>query len=76
MIEIVNFTIFSSSTKKRGIKVFSVGYKRNSDVQIAKVENRSKYKIATIKSLNKAYKIKFKNQLVKNISFVIAALEL
>ena len=70
------YNFFKFEAKKRGIKVFSVGYKRNSDVQIAKVENRSKYKIATIKSLNKAYKIKFKNQLVKNISFVIAALEI
>ena len=61
------YKFFKSEANRRKIKVYSIGYNQNSEIQIIKIENQLKYKIATIKSFGKFYKIKFKDQLIKNI---------
>ena len=69
------YNYFKSKAEKRKIKVYSVGYNNKSDVQIVKVKNFLKYKLITIKSFKKVYKLKIKHQLVKNIAFAVATLE-
>ncbi len=70
------YNFFKSEANRRKIKVYSIGYNQNSQIQIIKIENQLKHKIATIKSFDKVYKIKFKDQLIKNILFTIATLEI
>ncbi len=70
------YNYFKSKAEKRKIKVVSVGYSNKSDIKVAKVKNFLKYKLITIKSLKKVYRIKIKGQLIKNIIFAIAALEI
>ena len=70
------YKFFKSEANRRKIKVYSIGYNQNSQIQIIKIENQLKYKVATIKSFGKFYKIKFKDQLIKNILFTIATLEI
>tara|TARA_E500000178_G_scaffold346778_1_gene398952 strand:- start:1159 stop:3918 length:2760 start_codon:yes stop_codon:yes gene_type:complete len=69
------YNYFKSKAKKRKIKVISVGYNDKSDVKIVKVKDSLKYKLITIKSFKKRYKFKIKGQLIKNIAFAVAALE-
>ncbi len=69
------FNYFKTKAEKRKIKVISVGYNKKSDIKIVRVKKFQKYKILTIKSFKKEYKIKIKEQLIKNITFVIAVLE-
>ena len=70
------FNYFKMRATKRKIKVISVGYNKNSNIQITKIKNFLKYKKITIKSFGKVYKIKIKDQLVKNTAFAIAVLEI
>ena len=53
-----------------------MGYNKKSDIKIGKIKNFFNYKLLTIKSFNKEYKFKIKNQLIKNIAFGIAVLEI
>ena len=70
------FRYFKAKAEKRKIKVVSVGYNKKSDIKIGKIKNFFNYKLLTIKSFNKEYKFKIKNQLIKNIAFGIAVLEI
>ena len=70
------FGYFNSVAEKRKIKVISVGYNNNSDIKIEKIKNFFNYKLLTVKSFNKEYKFKIKNQLIKNILFAVAVLEI
>ena len=70
------FNYFKSKAKKRNIRVISIGYNKKSDIKIIKIKKFPKYKLLTIKSFRKEYKIKIKNQNVKNIAFAIAVLEI
>ena len=69
------YNYFKSKAQKRKIKVISVGYNKKSDIKIIKVKNFPKYKLITIRSFKKRYKLKIKGQLIKNVTFAIAALE-
>ena len=61
MIEITNFLIILNlKLKKRNIRVISIGYNKKSDIKIVKVKKFLKYKLLTIKSFKKEYKIKIK----------------
>ena len=70
------FNYFKSRAKKRNIKVVSVGYNIKSDIRIVKIKKFLKYKLLTIRSFKKEYKIKIKDQIIKNIAFAIAVLEI
>ncbi len=70
------FDYFKSKAEKKNIKVISVGHNKKSDIKIVKIKKFIKYKLLTIKSFNKEYKIKTKDQIVKNIAFAIAVLEI
>ncbi len=70
------FNYFKSKAKKRNIKVVSVGYNIKSDIRIVKIKKFLKYKLLTIRSFKKEYKIKIKDQIIKNIAFAIAVLEI
>ncbi len=70
------YNYFKSKAEKRKIKVISVGYNKKSNIQIVKVQNFLKYKLITIRSFKKEYKFKVIGQLIKNITFVLAVLEI
>ena len=70
------YNYFKRRAEKRKINTVSVGYNKNSDVKIFNVKNFHKYKLVTIRSFNKKYKIKVRDQLIKNIAFAIAVLEI
>ncbi len=70
------YNYFKSKAEKRKIKVISVGYNKKSNIQIVKVQNFLKYKLITIRSFKKEYKLKVIGQLIKNITFVLAVLEI
>ena len=70
------FNYFKSKAEKKKIKVVSIGFNHKSDINILKVKNFLKYKLIKIKSLKREYKIKIKEQLIKNVAFAIAALEI
>ena len=70
------FNYFKSKAKKRNISVISIGHNSKSDIKIVKIKKFHKYKLLTIKSFKKEYKIKTKDQIVKNIAFAIAVLEI
>ncbi len=70
------FKYFKSKAEKRKIKVISIGYNKKSDIQIVKIKKFPKYKLLSIKSFNKEYKIKIHDQITKNIAFAIAVLEI
>ena len=70
------FNYFKSKAEKNKIKVISVGYHKNSNIKIEKIKNILHYKLLTIKSFNKKYKFKIKDQLIKNIAFSVAVLEI
>ena len=70
------FNYFESKAKKRNIRVVTIGYNSKSDIRIDKVKNFLKYKLLTIRSFKKEYKIKMKDQIIKNIAFAIAVLEI
>ncbi len=69
------YNYFKSKAKKRGINILSIGYHKKSNIKIIKTEKHKKYNIATIKCFNEIYKLKYKNQLIKNICFAIAVLK-
>ena len=54
------FNYFKSKAEKRNIKVISIGYNKKSDIKIIKIKKFPKYKLLTIKSFRKEYKIKIK----------------
>ena len=70
------YNFFKSLAKRRKIKVVSIGYDSKSDVKIVKVKNFARFKLVKIRSFKKEYLIKTKDQLIKNIAFAIAALEI
>ena len=70
------FNYFKSKAEKRKIKVISIGYNKKSDIKIVKIKKFLKYKLLSIKSLKKEYKIKTQDQIIKNIAFAIAVLEI
>tara|TARA_A100001011_G_scaffold70831_2_gene72478 strand:- start:1518 stop:4277 length:2760 start_codon:yes stop_codon:yes gene_type:complete len=70
------FNYFKSKAEKRKIKVISVGYNSNANIKIEKIKNYLHYKLLTIKSFNKKYEFKVKGQLIKNILFAVAVLEI
>ncbi len=70
------YNYFKSKAEKRKIKVVTIGYSKKSDIKIVKVKNYIKYKLITIRSFNKEYKLKIKGQFIKNITFAIAVLEI
>ena len=70
------YNYFKSKALKRKIKVISVGYNKRSDIRVVKEKKFLKYKLITIKSFQKKYKLKIKDQLIKNIIFAIAVLEI
>ena len=70
------FNYFKSKAEKRGIRVISIGYNNKSDIKIARIRKFNKYKLLTIKSFKKEYKIKTKDQIFNNIAFAIAVLEI
>ena len=70
------FKYFKSKAEKRKIKVISIGYNKKSDIRIVKIKKFPKYKLLSINSFNKEYKIKIHNQITKNIAFAIAVLEI
>ena len=69
------YKYFKSKAQKKKIKVLSVGYNKKSDIKIIKIKNYLNYKVVTIKSFNNKYKFRIKGQLVKNIAFAVAVLE-
>ena len=69
------YKYFNSKAKKRKIKVLSVGYSKKSDIKIINIKNYLNYKVVTIKSFDNKYKFRIKGQLVKNIAFAVAVLE-
>ena len=69
------YNYFKSKAEKRKIKVISVGYNNKSDIKIISEKNFIKYKLITIKSFKKEYKLKVKEQIIKNIIFAVAVLE-
>ena len=69
------YNYFKSEAKKRKLKIVSVGYNSQSDIKIGKLKNFNKYKLLTIKSFNKQYRIKIKDQFLKNIAYALAVLE-
>ena len=70
------FKYFKSKAKKRKVNVVSIGYNRKSDIKIQNVQNFSKYKLITIRSKKIKYKIKVTSQIIKNVAFGIAVLEI
>ncbi len=70
------YNYFKAKAQNKKIKVISVGYNKKADIKIMKVKYFSKYKLVTIKSFKNKYKLKVKSQLIKNISFAIAILEI
>ncbi len=70
------YKYFKFKAIKRKIKLVSVGFNSKSDIKIVKVKDFFRYKLVTIRSFKKVYKIKIKDQLLKNITFAIAALEI
>ncbi len=70
------FNYFKSKAQKRKIRVISVGYSNKSDIKIVKVRSFLKFKLVTIRSFGEEYKIKTKEQLVKNIAFAVATLKI
>ncbi len=70
------FKFFKTKAEKRKVNVVSIGYNKKSDIKIDKVQNFSKYKLITIRSIGKVYKIKATSQIIKNIAFAIAVLEI
>ena len=69
------FNYFKSKAEKRNIKVISIGHNSKSNIKIVKIEKFPKYKLLTIKSFRNEFKIKTKDQIVKNIAFAVAVLE-
>ena len=70
------YNYFKSKAEKRKIKVVTIGYNKKSDIKIVKIKNYIKYKLITIRSFNKEYKLKIKGQFIKNITFAIAVIEI
>ena len=70
------YSYFNSKAKKRRINVVSVGFNKLSDIRIMKVKNFHGYKLLTIRSFKKEYKLKIRGQIIKNILFAIAVLEI
>ncbi len=70
------FNYFKSKAEKRNIRVVSIGHNSKSDIKIVKIKKFPKYKLLTIKAFGKKYKIKTKDQIVQNIAFAIAVLEI
>ena len=58
------------------MNIISVGYNKRSDIKITKIEKFLNYKLVTIKTSKDIYKLKVKEQIVKNIAFAIATLEI
>ena len=70
------YNYFKSRAQKKKIKVVSVGYNAKSDIRVLKEERFFEHKLITIKSFQKEYKFKIKDQLTKNIIFALATLEI
>ncbi len=70
------FNYFKTKAEKNKIKVVSVGYNKKSNIKIEKIKNFLHYRLLTIKSFNTIYKFKIKGQLIKNILFAVAVLEI
>ncbi len=70
------YNYFKSKANKKKLNLISVGYNKRSDIKITKVEKFLNYKLVTIKTSKDIYKFKVKDQIVKNIAFAIATLEI
>ena len=70
------FNYFRSKAEKRNIRVISVGKNKKSIIKIVKIKKFHKYKLLTIKSFKKEYKIKTKDQIIENVAYAIAVLEI
>ena len=70
------YNFFKKKAKKRGIKIISVGYHNNADIQISNINRGQKIQKVKIRTSSDDYLLKNNGQHVKNIAFAVAILEI